>query len=220
MNDITTYDTGRNKVAGIGGLVFLITVILENFLRGAPIGNNSPISEIVNYYQVKQSSLAISHSLYILTIPSLLLYASGLFRKLHSMKSDMWARTGWGAANIVIISFSLVVMSDIVLTNISASGTDSSLLILMLFKIHAAAFIINGAVLGTVMIGFGMAAYKIKIFAKWLSILAIIGGILLILSAIPADAVLAGSLIGIPGFVGFLIWLIWLAVTSVKLIKN
>jgi hypothetical protein len=220
--DTITSASAKNSfaAAGWGGLGFIAMVLAENVLRGAPVPNNSELAAIVQYYTEKKSMLMISHSLYIITIPCLLIYAGGLFKLLKNESSDLWARMGWGAAIIMPVSFSLVVITDMALTSMAGSTQPHlAYSIPVLFKLHALAFIVNGAVLGTVMIGFGKAANGGGKISSWLSVLSIIGGLLLILSAVPAHLVLEGSMWGMVGLGGFLCWLIWVAFTSIYMLK-
>ena len=124
------------------------------------------------------------------------------------------------AASIMPVSFAIVMISDVVLTNLAASGAAEGDAFLAAFKIHAAAFIVNEAILGTGMIGFGMAARKTHAFPGWLGMLAVVGGVILIAAAIPIDMILGGSMYGMVGLAGFLCWLIWVGVTSAKMLKN
>jgi hypothetical protein len=209
----------RNTAAGIGGLLFLFAVIAENALRGEPVPNDAPMSAALTYYQQKQSAIEISHSLYIITIPSLLLYAAGLFQRLRSNLSETWARAGLAAASIMPVSFAIVMITDTVLANLAATGASGEAF-LAAFKLHAAAFIVNEAILGTAMLGFGMAASRTNAFTGWLRILAVSGGLILIVAALPIDLVLGGSAFGMIGLAGFLCWLLWVGVTSVKMLKG
>src|SRR5687767_6101234 len=117
-----TTTSGKNTAAGIGGFIFLACVVIENALRGQPVANDASMDMARSYYQDNRSMIEISHSLFILTVPSLLLYAAGLYRRLRSDISETWARTGLAAASIMPVSFAIVMISDVVLTNLAATG--------------------------------------------------------------------------------------------------
>jgi hypothetical protein len=148
------------------------------------------------------------------------LYVSGLFRRVRSDESDVWARAGFGGGAIMLITFAMVVITDILLTDFAISSPDATAVIMTLFKFHAGAFAVNAAILGAVLFLFAVASRKSNAFPSWLSIIGIIGGLLLFASAVPIDSVIGGSQFGMIGFGGFILWLIWLGVTSTKMLKG
>jgi hypothetical protein len=170
----------------------------------------------VTYYRDSRVPAAIAASLFILTIPCLLLFAEGLGRRFRDLPV---ARAGVGGIYGMLASFGLVVALDQTINAMVHAGADTAT-VSVLFRLHAAAFVVNAALLGGSLLLLATGAHRAAGFAPWLRPLGMIGGSLLIIGSVPILAVTEGSPAGLPAFGGFICWLVWAAATGLTMVRR
>jgi hypothetical protein len=210
-----------DRLAGLAGLGFLVMVVCENVLRGAPPANDSGAAKIIDYYVHNRGRLALTEALFALSVPLLLIYAAGLYRGLRrTVASEPWAWIGLGGAHLIVASFGLVFALDVTANaSISRLAAEPELAQL-LYRLHAGAFVLNFVVLGVTLGAFGLAANTSASQPRWLVVIALTGACLLIVAAVPGLAVVEGSPWALLGLGGFICWLAWVAVTSVRMLRS
>ena len=205
------------RAAGLGGFGFLAAVLAENVLRQPQPLPSASLAEIVAYYQSRSGMLSLSASLFVLTIPCLLLFAVGMVRRLHaaSVEAESWGWVGAVAAALMVVSFGATVALDVVLNASVHSLVQNGALTLMVWKLKVALFTVNLAILSTAVGAFGLGCRIGRLGPRWAATLATVVGPIGLCGAFPMRAVVVGSPWVMLGLVCFLGWLLFLTVTSV-----
>lgn len=220
------------RAAGVGGFLFLGTVVVENALRQPQPLANAPLEEIARYYGERGDAVALSESFYVVAIPALIVYAVGLATRLaRTDAARPWAIVGAIGACMMTATFGAVMAIDVALNARAADLRALGDVARLVYTLKTAMFTVNLVCLGVALLGFGAA-----IRAAWatggggdddgarpprfLGATAIVASLLCFAGAFPMRAVAQGSLVGLVGFGGFLLWLLFLATTSAKLLRT
>jgi len=209
-------------IAGVGGLIFLVTVIIQNFVSMATLpANNASAATILQFANDRAWVVDFFVVTFVCGYAGLFLFAAGLVGRVERQddRARLWGRLGRSSVGVIATFFGLVTMLEVVL--VAARGTlanDASLTVLI-WTLHNAIFTINLLAIGGALLGLSRAAALGGLIPRWLSILTVVGAALLMLAAAPAVAQVHGSPLLALGLLGFLCWLLFLAVVSVRLLK-
>jgi hypothetical protein len=212
----TSESRGFSRAAGVGGFVFLASVLIENVLRAPPPSPGAPLSEVARYYTERGSALSLSQAFYATAIPGLLLFAVGTMRRVRrdAPAADPWAWVGAIGVCMMTATFGTIMALDAVLTSsakLLAAGSDAALLA---WKLKNAMFFVNVVALCTGFGAFGMACRIAKFGPRWLATAAVISSLVGLASVMPLRANIEGLPVGMLGLFPFLCWIAFLAVTS------
>jgi hypothetical protein len=204
------------RAAGLGGFGFLGAVVVENVLRQPQPPPNATLEQIVSYYQARPGMISLSESLFVISIPCLLLFAVGTFRRVRaaSAAASAWALVGAIAACLMTATFGATMALDVVLNASADSLAANGPLTLLVWKLKMAFFIVNLVALSTALIGFGAGCGMAGVGPRWAATMAASGGVVGLVGAFPMRAVVAGSPWMLLGLICFVAWLVFLAVTS------
>jgi hypothetical protein len=209
-------------IAGIGGLIFLVTIIIQNVLSMALLpANDATASQLLHFANDRAWLIDLFAVTYVCGFAALLLFAAGLvgYAEQASPSARVWGRLGRSAVGVIATLFALVTATEVVL--VAARGTlahDANLTVLI-WTLHNAIFTINLLAIGAALLGLSRAAALGGLIPPRLGIVTIVGAALLAIAAAPAVAEVHGSpLLGI-GLLGFLSWALFIVVASLRLLK-
>lgn len=222
ISESTALTGRRSALAGAGGLVFVVLVVVQNVLRAVlgPAAGASP-AEVAELTHAHAWSVHLLVVTYLLAFPALLAFAVGLsaWCTRATERATVWAGMGQASTIVVAVLFGLVNILQVTMVAARDRLDAAADLAPLLWTLHNAVFTINLVAVGVALLGLGRAAAIAGLVPRWLGPASAIGAALLIASALPAVAVTRGSAwLGV-GLVGFVVWLIFLAVAGWALLR-
>ena len=211
------------QVAGIGGLVFLALLIVQNLLKATTNPPNSATAaQIVHFARHDAWTVDLLVVTYVIGFPCLFLFAAGVAKRCGELEpaSEIWSRLGRSSVAVIAVLFGLVNILQVVIV---ASRNDLAAdpgLASTLWTFHNALFTINLVAVAGALLGFGRAATIARLVPPRLGYLLVGGSALLAIAAAPAVSEVRGSSILAAGLAGFLCWLVLLAVASLRLLRE
>ncbi len=207
---------GFLRAAGLGGFGFLGAVFGENVLRQPQPLAGASLEQLVAYHQGKPALLSLSASLFVVSIPCLLLFVIGMVRRLHaaSPEAESWGWVGAIAASLMTVTFGATVALDVVLIASAETLLRNGALTLWTWKLKTAMFAVNLVALSTALGAFGVGCRLGGLGPRWAAFMAMFVSPLGLAAAFPIRAVVLGSPWGLLGLICFLGWLLFIAVMS------
>jgi hypothetical protein len=210
-------------IAGIGGLVFLVTVIIQNIISMATLpANDASAATILQFANDRAWVVDLFVVTFVCGYTGLFLFAAGLVGRVEhqSDHARLWGRLGRSSVGVIATFFGLVTMIEVVLVAARATLANDASMTVLIWSLHNAIFTINLLAIGGALLGLSRAATLGGLLPRWLSIATIIGAVALALATAPAVAQVHGSpLLGL-GLLGFLSWALFIAVVSVRLLRT
>jgi hypothetical protein len=210
-------------LAGIGGIVFLVLVVLQNLLKAATNPSNSATAaQILRFAGDRAWTVHLLVVTYVIGFPALFLFVGGLTRRCSQIapSSEIWGRLGRSSVVVIAVLFGLINVLQVVLVAARGELSGSPALVSTLWTMHNAVFTFNLLAVGGALLGLGRAATLARLAPAWTWPFSIVGAILLAAAAAPAVAEVHGSKILVLGLVGFLCWLLLVASSSVGLFRD
>jgi len=209
--------------AGLGGLVFLALLVVQNLLKAAtdPANDATP-AQIVRFAHDQAWTVHLLTVTYVIGFPCLFLFAAGLSRRCSELApaSELWSRVGRSSVGVVAVLFGFVNILQIVIVAARSDLAHDPALASTLWAAHNAVFTLNLVAVGGALLGLGRAAALAGLIPPWLGRLTVGGAALLAVAAAPAVREVHGSNLLVLGLVGFLCWLVFLATASIRLIRD
>lgn len=210
------------KIAGLGGLVFLALLIVQNLLKAATNPSNSAtVAQIVRFAHHDAWTVDLLVVTYVIGFPCLFLFAGGLARRCSELApaSEIWGLLGRSSVTVIAVLFGFVnILQVVIVATRSELGADPALAS-TLWTFHNAVFTLNLVAVGGALLGLGRAAAIAGLAPQWLGRLATGGAVLLAAAAAPAVAEVHGSKVLAVGLLGFVCWIVLVATTSFRLLR-
>jgi hypothetical protein len=181
----------------------------------------APMKDVLAFHAHHSAAVAIAVGLEALNVPLLLLFLTGL----HGLVARRggagahWSRlaVAAGATYSAVMAFYAVLWDGVVLS--AGELTEPSPVLELAWHMHAAAFAWSLPALGTTFIGAALAAHASGLTPSWQRLLAVAGGVLLLVAGAASLAIADGSAILYVGVAGFAAWPVWLLATGVRLMR-
>lgn len=207
-------------VGGIGGLTFVLSVIVQNGLRAGFPANDASAAHVIAYYG---SHRGVSITLAVLFPIGALGLAAFLGTMLARLgRGDQRAAAyggAFGAAGI-IGTYTMLIATDLTIAGYVHRGGAALDVVDGLWVLHNAIFGVLLAWLGIALAGLSAAAAASGQMATWWKALGLFGGVLLLIAAATTPAIIDASSTMFVGFAGFLIWLAFVTVSSIALLRH
>jgi hypothetical protein len=219
-HDLATRD---DLLAGIGGAVFLVLLVVQNLLKAVTNPPDSATAgEVLRFAHQQAWSVHLLVVTYVIGFPALLLFAAGLSHRCTelSASSEIWGRVGRLAVAVIAVLFGLVNVVQVVLVAARDDLAGDPALVRTLWVLHNAVFTLNLLAVGTALLGLGRAAALAGLTPRWMGPASAVGALLLAIAAAPAVAEVHGSKVLGLGLLGFACWLVLLATTSLALLTG
>ena len=211
------------QLAGVGGLVFLALLIVQNLLKAATNPSNSATAaQIVRFAHHDAWSVDLLVVTYVIGFPCLFLFAAGLAQRCGELEpaSKIWSRLGRSSVTVIAVLFGFVNILQVVIVATRHELAADHGLAATLWALHNAVFTINLVAVAGALLGLGRAATIARLIPRRLGHFLVGGAALLAIAAAPAVSEVRGSSILAAGLLGFLCWLVLIAATSLRLVRE
>jgi hypothetical protein len=210
------------RVAGAGGLVFLVLVAFQNVLRAVagPATDATP-QQVLAFFAHHAWTVHALAVTYVVGFVPLLAFAAGIAdRSRNHPQATLWARVGTTSVGVVAVLFGLVNVVQVVLVAANSHLRDDPALVQALWSTHNAVFTFNLVAVAGALAGLGVAAATAGLVPAWMRPAAAVGAVLLAAAALPTVAEVHGSpILGI-GLLGFLVWLGFLGIAGIRMLRS
>jgi len=208
-----------DRLAGAGGLVFAAVLVADNIIRASAPGFDAAPTQVSAYFLDHRAAALVPLGL----IPAgftLFLFAAGLWARARQGQSRWWAGVGvLGAATITAL-FSIVNITEIVLTAKAAQLASSQAVVQALWTLRAAAFGLDLAAIAVALIGLSRAAAAMRLIPSWLALTAWPGAACLLTASVFTVALADGGPWLAVGIAGFIVWVVFIITASVSLLRG
>lgn len=223
--DAAHADTGvrprvsSSRLAGIGGLAFAGSVIVQNLLRaGYPTNDASP-GEVIDYYADHRALTLVLAVLFTVGLAGLVTFVGGLVSRVASGPGRAAAIAGLLGAGLVMANFTILLATDTAISGyVHRGGADTSVVEAM-WVTHSSIFGLLLAAIGVALAGLSTASVLSGLLAPRWRAIGLSGAALLLVSAATTPAIIEASPTMFLGLVGFLAWVTFVVAASVKLLR-
>jgi hypothetical protein len=210
-------------LAGLGGLIFLALLVVQNVLKLATNpADSASAGQILHFAHVQAWTVHLLVVTNVIGFPALLAFAAGLSRRCAELApaSEVWGSVGRMSAVVVAVLFGLVNILQVLLVAQRADLANDPALVRAVWTLHNTVFTMNLLAVGGALLGLGRAATLARLVPTWMGPVSVIGSILLAAAATPVVAEVHGSRLLALGLVGFVCWLALLATASIRLVRD
>jgi hypothetical protein len=210
---------GVGRLAGIGGLVFAMTLVIQNVLRASSPALGAEPSQVIEYFEHHRVAVLIPLGLFPLGMVAIFFFVSGILIRAHKSGRLWWASVGAFAVALIAALFAIVNITEIVLAAKARELASSPDVVRVLWAVHAAAFGLDLAAIALALVGLSQAARASGLVRRWISVAAVPGAACLFTAAIFSVSIVNGG----PwqfALVGFVMWGIFVVLCSITLLRR
>ena len=213
----------KPRIAGFAAIAFVVSVVVQNIIRGtAAPANDASSGEVLAYFADNRAMTFVFVGSFVVNAAALATFLGATMRRLLAGSRSGWAITGGVGAVAVVVLFAIVVAAEQALSVVAGQDQPSVAAIEALWALHNSAFTVLYVALAIALVGLARAGVGAGLTPKAFDRVAPIGGGLLAVGAIAGPAIAAGEampLFGLAG-IGFLVWLAFLLGTGLRLVRR
>lgn len=209
-----------HRLAGVGGLIFAASLVADNLVRAKAPGFGAGPAQVTAYFLHNRAAALIPLGLFPATMLAFFVFVAAVWTTADRDEDRWWASAGvLGAATIAAL-FSLVNVTEIVITAQAAQLAASPAVAQALWALHAAAFGLDMAAIGATLIALSRAAAAARLIPAWFAAVAWPGAACLIVASVFTVALVNGGPWLAVGLVGFFVWLVFVVAASISLLRG
>jgi hypothetical protein len=220
---VETSTPEASRIAGIGGLAFVVIVLGQNVVRGAvaPRADAAPAALIAAYADHRMTSRGLVGAFAISGV-ALALFVGGAWTRIAKDRANAWAQVFLlGAAGIFAL-FATMMGVEIALLVATDAPTPSPAVVETLWTLHNGIFGVLQLAIAVGVLGLSLGAVDRGLAHRAFRWIGPAAATLLVVGVVAAPDVAAGGAapaMGLAG-VGFLGWLAVMANTSLSLLRQ
>lgn len=210
-------------LAGVGGLTFATTVIVQNALRSGFPSNDAGAQRVIDYYAHHHGVTLALAALFPIGALGLAVFVSGVVGAVIHVDGPPSGRLpglagALGAAGI-IANFTAMVALDLALAGYIRRGSPDAAVVEGMWLAHNAVFGILLTSIGVALAGLGTACVRVGLIGRAWQPAAVVGAALLVVASATTPAILEGGPTFYVGLTGFMVWIAFVVRTSVALVR-
>jgi hypothetical protein len=208
------------RYAGIGGLVFVAALVVQNILLSKGPGFDAAPAAVSAYFLHHRAAVLVPLGMFPFEMLALFAFVAGVWASASRSENRWWATMGTLGAAAIASLFALVNVLDTVLTAKAETLAHSPGVVEALWAVHGAAFGINMAAIAVALIGLSRAATVSALMPRWLGAAVLPGAACLLIASVFTVALInGGPWLGL-ALVGFVLWLVFVVATSLSLLRT
>jgi hypothetical protein len=208
------------RYAGIGGLVFVVALVVQNLLRAKAPGFNAAPGVVSDYFLHHRAAALIPLGLFPIEMLALFAFVAGVWTTASLGPDRWWATMGILGAAAIAALFAIVNIIEIVLTAKAGGLAHSPAVVEALWAVRGAAFGLDLAAIAVALIGLSRAARAAALMPPWLGTAVLPGAACLLTASAFTVALTNGGPWLALGLVGFVLWLLFVVATSISLLRT
>ncbi len=208
-------------VGGVGGLVFVASVVAQNLIRaGAMPANDARVGRIIDFYAGHRGSTFALAALFAVGAAGIAAFAGALVARLTDSSVRGAALAGAIGVAGVFAVYSTMLATDLALSGYVNRGAPGHGVVSAMWTLHNAVFGVLLVAIGVALAGLSAAAATDGVVAAFWKPVGLLGALLLGIAGAATPAVIDGSPLMAVGLIGFLAWLAFVATTAISMLRN
>jgi len=207
-------------LGGVGGLVFVATVLAQNAIRAGFPPNDASAQEVLTFYADHRGATSALAALFPIGLAGLVTFVGTLVTRAVRGRGRVAAVAGVVGSASLIGTFVMMVATELALSGYVHRGNADLSVVEGMWFMHNAVFGVLLAVLGVTFAGLSRAAVAHGIIGKPWRTAGLAGAGLLLIGAASTPAILDANPVMFVGVVGFLVWLAFVVRTSVAFLRG
>lgn len=208
-------------VGGVGGLVFVVTVVVQNVLRAVDLpANNASATSVSAYYAAHHVTSIFLAALYPLGAVGLAAFVGALLSKLLSPAVRAPALAGALGAAGIIATYTMTLASDTALAQYVHRGHPAADVVSAMWITHNAIFGVLLVSIGVALAGLSAACAGAGLLPTSWKRFGLLGAVALLVAGGCTPALVDGSKVIVVGLVGFISWLLFVASAATALLRR
>src|SRR5258708_11391436 len=127
----------RDRLAGIGGLVFAGTLLAQNIIRAGAPGFGAAPAQVTAYFLHHRAAALVPLGLFPVEMIALFAFVAAVWTKADREETRWWASVGTLGAATIAALFAVVNVTEIVLTAKAGPLAASTAVVQELMAMHA-----------------------------------------------------------------------------------
>ncbi len=207
------------RLAGIGGLAFAASVIVQNILRAGYPTNDASAGDVIDYYGDHRAITIALAALFPVGIAGLTTFVGGFAARVWGGPGRAAAVSGLVGAAGIIGNFTILLATDTAISGYVHRGAADTSVVEAMWVTHSSMFGVLLASIGVALAGLSTAAVRSGLLANRWRTIGLTGAALLLGTAATTPFIIDGSPTMFVGLAGFLTWVAFLVAASVKLLR-
>ena len=201
-------DKKWEKLAGLGGVAFVVLNIVGSIIQGAPPASGDTNAEVLSWFADNDSAIKISVFLGALSIIGLVWWFGSLWRRMSNAENgnhrlSVVALIGLGGSGAMFAASTAVLAAvAIQVDDVSADAATFS------FVLSSVLLSMAGVFLVTHLAAVNALSLRTRFLPKWVVLVGLLSAGLFVVSIIGTTT--DADLLQFFGFLGFITWLIWI----------
>jgi hypothetical protein len=208
------------RYAGIGGLVFVAALVVQNVLRAKGPGFDAAPEAVSAYFLHHRAATLIPLGMFPFEMLALFAFVAGVWASASRNENRWWATMGTLGAAAIASLFAIVNIIEIALAAKAESLAHSPGVVEALWAVHGAAFGLDLAAIAVALIGLSRAATASALMPAWLGAAVLPGAAFLLIASVFTVALTNGGPWLAIGLFGFVFWLAFMVATSISLLRT
>ena len=208
------------RLAGAAGLIFAATLVVDNLIRASGPGIGAPPAQVTEYFLHHRFAALVPLGLFAAGMPAFFPFIAAFWARAKTERTRWQAGTGALAAATIAALFSVVTITEIVLTAKAGSLAASPAVVQALWAMHGAAFGLDMAAIAVALLGLSRAAAAMRLIPSWLALAAWPAAACLLTASVFTVALVNGGPWLAVGTVGFVVWLVFVIIASISLLRS
>ena len=207
-------------LGGIGGLVFVGSVLAQNSIRSGFPTNDASAAEVMSYYADHRGATVALAALMPVGLVGLAAFLGTVIARVVRGAGRAAAIAGGFGAAAIIATFTMLTATDVAIAGYIHRGAADLAVVDGLWVVHIAIFGFLMAAIAVALVGLTQACRLDGLLSKRWGAAGLVGGSLLLASAATTPAIIDGSPTFFVGVAGFVVWIAFVVRTSVALLRD
>lgn len=207
-------------VGGIGGLIFVASVIIQNALRAGFPANNATAENVTAYYADHRSITIVLAALFPLGALGLATFIGALTSHVAHGEGRAPAIAGLLGATGIVATYTMLVATDVALGGYIHRAASETSIVEGMWVLHSAVFAVLLASIGIALAGLSTASAANQLVPNWWKAAGLIGGLALLGASAGAPSIVDAGPAVFVGLLGFLVWVAFVASASIALLRR
>ncbi len=207
------------RLGGVGGLVFIGSILAQNLLRASAPANDASPEKIIGYYaDHRAASLALA-VLFPIGVAGLTTFVGSLVARARGSARTPAIVAGLSAAALVA-TFAIVTATEIAMSTYVHRGAPDPSVVSALWLTHMSVWGVNLMFIAVTLVGLTTACVKMGIVRPVWQKAGLVGAAALGVGAACTPAILDVSPVFGLALVGFLIWNVFVVSASISMLRR
>lgn len=207
-------------LGGIGGLLFVVLVVVQNAIRsGFPMADDGA-AEVTEYYAAHRGMSVLLGALFPAGALGLVLFLAALVSRVAAGRTRAAGIAGAIGGVGIAAGFTMVTATDIALAEYIHRGDPAASVVDALWVLHTAVFAVLLIWIGVTVAALTAASAAAGILHTAWRAAGLLAGIALLVAGGSAFGVLGGSGVLFVGLAGFAVWAVFVVVASIHLLRD